>query len=170
MTAMSLESDRIHLDLLVLIILGWCNFLPIAARILLRDRWNTPVDFGLKWTDQRFLFGPHKTWRGVFFSVSGGALLGGLTAMGALNGFWTGFYSMLGDIFSSFLKRRTGIASGGGAPGLDQVPESLLPVLVLRERLGLDFLDVCAVVFLFSVLEYLISPILYKIHIRRNPH
>jgi hypothetical protein len=56
---------------------------------------------------------------------------------------------MIGDLFSSFCKRRFGLPSSSRARGLDQIPEALLPLLACRDLLILTGGDIvlCVVVF-----------------------
>ncbi len=155
---------------IVLILLGCANSLPIFARKLLGTRWEWPVDGGACWIDGRRLFGSHKTWRGIAASLTGTALAGSLTPYGAETGFLLALLSMTGDLTASFFKRRLNLKSGARAPGLDQGVESLLPLLVLKPRLGMTWLDVAVTVLLFALFELLLSPVLYKLGIRRNPY
>jgi CDP-2,3-bis-(O-geranylgeranyl)-sn-glycerol synthase len=53
--------------------------------------------------------------------------------------------------------------------GLDQIPESLLPPLVLRDALGLTAADIVLVVVFFFVFELVLSRLLYTVHIRDRP-
>jgi len=77
--------------------------------------------------------------------------------------------SMFGDLLSSFIKRRLGLRTHSQAFGLDQVPESLLPLLLLQEHLGLSGGDIALVVTVFIALELLLSRLLFKLHIRDQP-
>lgn len=78
---------------------------------------------------------------------------------------------MLGDLLSSFIKRRLGIAVSGRARLLDQVPESALPLLVLHESLGLTaYTETAMVVTVFVILDLSVSPLLYRLHIRKRPY
>ena len=77
---------------------------------------------------------------------------------------------MAGDLLSSFAKRRLGRPSSSQALGLDQVPESLLPLLACRVPLGLGWLDVAVLVGVFLVGELLVSRLLYRLHIRDRPY
>ena len=45
---------------------------------------------------------------------------------------------MLGDLLSSFLKRRFSFTSGDTVPGLDQIPEGLLPFMVISPYYSLS--------------------------------
>jgi hypothetical protein len=49
---------------------------------------------------------------------------------------------MAGDLFSSFLKRRLNLPPSSPALGLDQVPESLFPLLACRYSLPLTPIDI----------------------------
>jgi len=153
------------LSLLVL-----ANGAPVIARCLLGDRWATPVDAGLYLDDGQPLFGHAKTWRGLIAAVLVCAPVGALQGMGLFNGALFGLLAMLGDLLASFTKRRLGIPTSGRAWFLDQTPEALLPLAVLREPLGLDWLDVLIVATGFTLFEWLVSPWLYRLRIRRRPY
>ncbi len=60
---------------------------------------------------------------------------------------------LLGDSVTSFIKRRLGLASGGNAPGLDQVLESLLPLLVVQHRFDLSLSGILGVMTTFIILN-----------------
>ena len=101
----------------------------------------------------------------------------GVTALGAALlglGWQTGILvaglAMAGDLLSSFVKRRLGRPTSSRAIGLDQIPESLLPLLACRGLLLLSWADVLAVAVLFLVGELLLSRLLYKAHIRDQPY
>jgi CDP-2,3-bis-(O-geranylgeranyl)-sn-glycerol synthase len=61
--------------------------------------------------------------------------------------------SLLGDLLSSAFKRRLGTAPGAGVPLIDQLPESLLPLVLLALPLGLNLTDVVVVVLVFALLN-----------------
>lgn len=54
---------------------------------------------------------------------------------------------------TSFFKRRLGLVSGGHAPGLDQVLESLLALLVVQHRFDLGLSGILGVVLTFIILN-----------------
>ncbi len=153
-----------------LLLLFVANGAPVAARLLMAGRFAMPLDSGKLFMDGRPLLGSSKTLRGLLSALlltSLGAMLLGLPLIvGAL----FGFFAMLGDLLSSFIKRRCGIAPSGQALGLDQIPESLLPLLLLQSQLGLTLLDVMLVVVIFVVLELWLSRLLYRLHIRKRPY
>lgn len=155
------------LELLLLIVVA--NSAPVVAGDLLGNRWEQPVDAGLRLRDGRPLLGRSKTWRGL-----AAALVATTVAAMALGLHWStgltaGALSMAGDLIASFSKRRLGYAPSARAPLLDSIPESLLPAAGLREAFALDWLGVIAVVALFAIMVRLLSPLLYRLHIRRRP-
>lgn len=78
--------------------------------------------------------------------------------------------AMVGDLFSSFLKRRLKIPPSSMAIRLDQIPEALLPALVARCVLPLTLLDITAIVFVFFIAELLISRLFFALKIRDQPY
>ena len=154
--------------LLVLLILA--NGLPVVAARFFGHRFSAPIDGGRQWRDGRPLFGPSKTWRGVmagFIACSLSAPLFGLTvAFGAI-------YALLalgGDLLSSFIKRRMGLEASARATGLDQLPESVIPVGYAWVALDLPAWQAMGVVLLFVAANMLFSPLLYRLGIRKRPH
>ena len=77
---------------------------------------------------------------------------------------------MVGDLSSSFLKRRLNLPPSSRATGIDQVPECLLPAMVIRSTLGLTAFDVVSVVIIFFLAEVLLSRLLFNWNIRDHPY
>ena len=77
---------------------------------------------------------------------------------------------MAGDLFSSFVKRRLNLRPSSRALGLDQVPESLFPLLACRDVLSLTAADIALAVGIFFVGELILSRLLYKAHLRDEPY
>lgn len=114
------------------------------AHIRFFEKYSYPLDFGLTWRGVR-IFGPNKTWRGLFFGVLAAVLTGflqqrfhiqsalfisdslkldstlSLPEISLKLAFLIGFGAMAGDAVKSFFKRRMGIESGRPAPLLDQL-------------------------------------------------
>jgi len=159
----------IYLQLLLLLLVA--NGAPIIARNLLGEHFTTPVDLGavLK-RDQRRVFGPSKTIRGILAALLITPVFAHLIGIGWFVGLFMALYAMLGDLLSSFIKRRTNIESSGMALGLDQIPESLLPLLVVMSHVEINLLEVILLVAAFVVIELNLSRILFHLHIRKRPY
>src|SRR5438132_13728986 len=56
------------------------------------------------------------------------------------------------------------------AIGIDQVPESLFPLLACRRALSLTVSDIAVIVVTFFISEILISRVLYKFGLRDRPY
>jgi CDP-2,3-bis-(O-geranylgeranyl)-sn-glycerol synthase len=78
--------------------------------------------------------------------------------------------AMVGDLLSSFLKRRLDLPPSSRATGLDQIPECLFPALACRSTLGLTVLDILFVVLIFFVGEIVLSRLLFQWRIRNRPY
>ena len=156
------------LKLLLLLLLA--NGAPVILKDCLGRRFAYPLDGGLRLGDGRPLFGESKTVRGIVLSLgvtSAGAQLIGL---GWKIGLLVSSVAMAGDICSSFVKRRIRLPAGARATGLDQIPESLLPLLACRVALSLTALDIGAGVVSFFVGEMLISMLLCRFGLREHPY
>jgi CDP-2,3-bis-(O-geranylgeranyl)-sn-glycerol synthase len=153
-----------------LILLVSANGAPVLTRKILDSRYAWPVDGGVKLNDSRPLFGNAKTWRGLLTSVAISAGIGLVLGVGPLLGSLFAALAMIGDLLASFCKRRLGKAESSRARGFDTVPESLLPVWVLKDQLELSGMDIVLTVGLFFLMEEVVSPLLYKWHIRQRPY
>ncbi len=157
-------------------VIGRCLFLlivansaPIITRNLLGKRGNWPVDGGIVYRDRRPLFGPTKTMRGMLASVCATGLAALLVNTDFVAGALFGLCSMLGDLGSSFIKRRLGVESSASVLGLDQGLEALCPILEFRVRFDLQVADILAISTAFFVLDLVLSPLLYRLNIRNRP-
>jgi len=153
-----------------LLLLLAANGAPIIARYLLGSKGQWRVDAGLRFFDDRPLLGATKTWRGIAAAVGGCTVMALLLGVAPEVGVLFAGYAMLGDLLSSFTKRRLRIEPSGRATGLDQLPEALLPLWMLHSELNLEPMGVAATVLAFFVLELWLSRLLYRCHIRNRPY
>ena len=154
----------------LVILLALANGSPVIAKWIFGNHCSWPLDGNIKFVDGRPLFGASKTVRGILVSIfitSGCALLLGLTLR---LGLVVATAAMAGDLLSSFLKRRLGLKPSSKAVGLDQIPESLFPLLACRQALSLTSLDIVAGTAIFFVAEMTLSRFLFKLHIRDRPY
>ena len=156
------------LQLLILLVVA--NGSAVIAKKLLGVAFGRPLDGGFLFVDDQPIFGPSKTIRGVVVSVLATSISAGLIGLGWEVGTLIATFAMTGDLFSSFVKRRLHLASSSMAIGLDHIPESLFPLLASRLLLPLSILDIVAGVTIFVVGALLLSPILFKLNLRDEPH
>lgn len=153
-----------------LILLTLANGTPVVAKKVFGQSLALPLDAGLTFFDGRPLFGPSKTIRGIVFSVLVTALGAPLIGLDWSVGVIAAAAAMAGDLCSSFVKRRLNFPPSSQALGLDQLPESLLPLLACRAALSLTAVDIALGVGLFFVGELILSWILYRAHLRDEPY
>jgi CDP-2,3-bis-(O-geranylgeranyl)-sn-glycerol synthase len=152
-----------------ILLLSIAHGAPVLLAKVFGNRFSYPLDAGRLFLDRRPLFGPSKTIRGVLVSVAMTAAAAPLLDLDMAGGALFGAMAVLGDLFSSFVKRRLGFAPSSQAIGLDQIPESLLPVLACRNLLPLSGLDVFAAVAAFSLGVIFLSPLFHRVGLRNRP-
>jgi CDP-2,3-bis-(O-geranylgeranyl)-sn-glycerol synthase len=153
-----------------LILLTVANGTPVVAKRLFGGAFAQPLDGGALFADGRPWFGPSKTIRGVVLATLATTAAAAALGLGWKVGALVGTIAMASDLLSSFVKRRLGLAPSSQAIGLDQIPESLLPLLAARLLLPLTVLDIAVTTLLFFVGELILSRLLYKWHLRDRPY
>jgi hypothetical protein len=156
------------LQLLILVVVA--NGTAVAAKKLLGVTLARPIDGGALFVDGQPIFGPSKTIRGVVTSVMATSICAMLMSLGWEIGALIAIFAMVGDLLSSFVKRRLHLASSSMAIGLDHIPESLFPLLASRILLPLTILDIVVGVTIFVVGALILSPLLFKFNLRDEPH
>lgn len=152
---------------------------PIANKIPLLNRWNTPIDLGKKVNGKRMM-GQNKSWRGLAF----GTFIGGITSwllyphLGTdtgntlahfLIGCSLGFGALFGDAVESFFKRQIGIPSGDSWLGFDQLDYVIGSILFSLPFVQLNFIDYVAVAIVFFVMHFVVSYFGYLLHLKDRP-
>lgn len=141
---------RLSIGLLLVIA---ANTAAWAADHLIPTCWRLPLDGGAMLADGERILGAHKTWGGLIV----GAVACGLVTMLLRQSFFLGaafgVLSLAGDSGSSFVKRRLRFPPGTEVPILDQLPEALVPLLILRRPLGLSPVEAVAISAVFSLLD-----------------
>lgn len=154
----------------LLALIAVANGTPIVAKKVFGRRFSFPLDAGASLFDGRRLFGKSKTVRGILLSIllttAGAPILGLDFATGGR----VAVAAMAGDLLSSFVKRRLNLPSSSQSVGLDQVPESLFPMLACRDALSLTIADIALGVAIFFALELILSRLLFRIHVRDEPY
>jgi CDP-2,3-bis-(O-geranylgeranyl)-sn-glycerol synthase len=153
-----------------LVLLTVANTAPLFAKKILGPRLAYPLDGGMRFLDRRPLFGPSKTLRGLVVSILATTACAPIVGVELEVGALMAAAAMAGDLFSSFVKRRLDLAPSSQALGLDQIPESLLPLLVGRYALSLTAIDIILAVVLFFAGELFFARLFYRLHLRDQPY
>lgn len=141
----------------LLLMLVATNGTPVVIAMLAGRRWNAPLDGGLTLRDGHRLLGPSKTVRGLIAAILAGALVAPLADINHIYGAIFGCLAMVGDLGSSFLKRRLGYTASCSRPLLDQLPECLLPLLVLQPVFAAGLPEILAATGAFIMIDLLVT-------------
>jgi hypothetical protein len=153
-----------------LVLLALANGAPIIAARIFGGTFSRPLDGNTKFVDGRPLLGASKTVRGIIVSLLVTTLAAPLLGLAFHIGLLIGATAMAGDLFSSFLKRRLGLSPSSRAIGLDQIPESLFPLLACYSALTLSVIDIAAGCAIFFVGELLLSRLFFRLRLRDRPY
>lgn len=158
------------LDIKLLFLLAVANGTPILATVVFRHRYSYPVDCRVKLADGNPLFGAAKSFRGIVLAIAVTALAALLVGIDWRIGMIIAALAMAGDLCSSFLKRRMGLAASSMALGLDQLPESVFPLIGCAFLFPLKAIDIGVLVACFFLGELAFSRVLFKLHLRDRPY
>ncbi len=141
----------------LLLLVVTANAIPVVAKKLFGPATAWPLDGGITLSDGQPLLGASKTIRGVVLSVLLTPVVAMLVGLGWQVGLVVAVCAMAGDLASSFLKRRMGLRPSSQAIGLDQIPESLLPLLAARWLVPLTIVEALVGTALFLIGNLLAS-------------
>jgi CDP-2,3-bis-(O-geranylgeranyl)-sn-glycerol synthase len=154
----------------ILVLLTFANGTPIVAKKVFGSRFALPLDAGIIFFDGRPVFGASKTVRGIVVSILITSAIAPFIGLDLTIGAIVASSAMAGDLFSSFVKRRLNFPPSSQALGLDQVPESLFPMLACRDALSLTIADIALGVGIFFIGELILSRLLFRAHLRDEPY
>ena len=154
----------------ILVLLTFANGTPIVAKKIFGSRFALPLDAGIIFFDGRPVFGASKTMRGIVVSILITSAIAPFIGLDLTIGAIVASSAMAGDLFSSFVKRRLNFPPSSQALGLDQVPESLFPMLACRDALSLTIADIALGVGIFFIGELILSRLLFRDHLRDEPY
>jgi hypothetical protein len=137
----------------ILILVAVANSAPWAVGRVLKGRWATPLDCGLRLADGSRALGDHKTWRGVVAGTLACAVAARLMGYDFTLGLVFGLLALFADAATSFMKRRLRLKPGAEVPIVDQLPETLAPIFVLSHPLGVTLLEATAISAAFLLLD-----------------
>jgi CDP-2,3-bis-(O-geranylgeranyl)-sn-glycerol synthase len=163
-----MEIATLIIEALEFIFPAYCaNALPVIAG------GGPPLDLGKKFFDGKPIFGKNKTFRGFFFGLAIGIMVGLLESIffgyPLLFSVLSPLGALMGDLGGAFLKRRLGIAPGGLLPIVDQVDFVVgailfsLPLTVMYWELAIAVLIITPPIHLFT------NFLAYKLKLKNNP-
>lgn len=169
---------------------GVANMAPIiAARLTYMDKWETPMDCGLKLRGKR-IFGENKTWRGLLSGIVAAIAVvyvqqliwqnGAVTFDAALPidyleyspvllGLLFGAGALLGDAIESFIKRQKGIPAGDKWFPFDQIDYIIGGCMAMALLAPLSIPLYLLILALWFTLHLIFSYLGYLLHLKPRP-
>lgn len=131
------------------------------------------MDFGKSFFDGKRVFGDNKTFRGFFFGLAIGFLVGLMEVatfhFTILFAFLIPLGALLGDLTGAFVKRRIGIAPGGLLPIVDQV-DFVVGAVVFALPLAIVSWELAVTVLLITPPIHLFTNFLaFKLKLKKHP-
>lgn len=163
-----MQISLLIIDALKFIFPAYCaNAAPVLAG------GGVKMDFGKNFSDGKRIFGNNKTFRGFFFGLAIGVLVGLMECY--TFGFPLLFCilpplgALLGDLAGAFFKRRLGIAPGGLLPVVDQI-DFVIGAIVFSLPLAMVSWELAVTVLLITPPIHLSTNfVAYKLKLKRNP-
>jgi CDP-2,3-bis-(O-geranylgeranyl)-sn-glycerol synthase len=168
MTVDHMDIIQLVVDALKFVFPAYCaNATPVLAGGGIR------MDFGKNFFDGKRIFGNNKTFRGFFFGLAIGVLVGLMETVAfhfpVLFIFLIPLGALLGDLAGAFLKRRIGIEPGGLLPIVDQV-DFVIGAIVFAIPLAIVSWQLAVTVLLITPPIHLLTNfVAYKMRLKRTP-
>jgi CDP-2,3-bis-(O-geranylgeranyl)-sn-glycerol synthase len=163
-----MDVAALVVESLKLIFPAYCaNAAPVLAG------GGLPLDFGKNFVDGRRVFGKNKTFRGFFFGLAIGVLVGltenFLFGYPLLFSVLSPLGALMGDLAGAFLKRRLAIAPGGLLPVMDQV-DFVVGAILFSLPLSIITLELAVAMLIITPPIHLLTNFLaYKLKLKSNP-
>ena len=163
-----MDVAALVVESLKLIFPAYCaNAAPVLAG------GGLPLDFGKNFVDGRRVFGKNKTFRGFFFGLAIGVLVGltenFLFGYPLLFSVLSPLGALMGDLAGAFLKRRLDIAPGGVLPIVDQI-DFVVGAIVFSLPLSIISLELAIAMLIITPPIHLLTNFLaYKLKLKSTP-
>ncbi len=127
-----------------------------------------PLDGGGKWLDGKPFLGSHKTLRGSIVGILAGTIIGTLQGSFMI-GLSQGVGAILGDLISSFLKRRKDIAPGESFPLLDQLDFIIVAVILSQQFTTASLQEIITIIIVTIPIHYFMNYVSWLIKMKEHP-
>ena len=129
---------------------------------------GTPVDGGKLWSDGKPILGKNKTIRGCLSGVLVGTIIGALQG-NPFGGLAQATGAILGDLISSFMKRRSDYAPGSSMPIVDQLDFITLAVILSYPFQATNLVSVLIIMVITVPIHYATNYVAWILKLKKNP-
>lgn len=133
----------------ILAILIVANAAPLLSTGFFPKGSRRPLDNGRRLADGHPILGKNKTLCGLISGIGAAGLLSLLIGIPFAMGLLIAGASLFGDLLTSFIKRRLGLAEGETAHLLDHLLEGVLPLLLCKGLFSITWLLSLVLLMLF---------------------
>lgn len=127
-----------------------------------------PLDGGENWYDGKPFLGSHKTFRGTVVGILAGLVIGALQT-NTIGGLAQGVGAILGDLLSSFLKRRWDVPPGDSSPLLDQLDFIVIAIILSFPFQNPTISQIILILIITVPIHYLMNYIAWLFKMKKNP-
>ncbi len=129
---------------------------------------GTPVDGGKLWSDGKPILGKNKTIRGCLSGVLVGTIIGALQG-NPFGGLAQATGAILGDLISSFMKRRSDYTPGSSMPIVDQLDFITLAVIMSYPFQATNLVSVLIIMVITVPIHYATNYVAWILKLKKNP-
>lgn len=158
------------MELVAFFLLFVANGAPILAARLFGERFDYAIDAGYLAPDGNPWLGSSKTFRGILAAVITCAAIAPVFGLAVYVGAIFAACAMLGDLITSFIKRRIGLKPSSQLFGVDQALEAFIPLAACAGYFDLSWLAVIVLTIGFWIAGTFLSKVLFNIGIRKHPY
>ena len=127
-----------------------------------------PVDGGKLWSDSKPILGANKTIRGSITGILAGTLIGVLQG-NLVGGFAQAVGAILGDLISSFYKRRRDYSPGSSMPIIDQLDFIIMAVILSYPFQSTDLSSALTIMVVTIPIHYGTNYVAWLLKMKKNP-
>ena len=148
------------------IILFFPSYIANSTPVVLGG--GPPVDGGATWSDGKPILGANKTIRGSITEVLAGTIIG-LLQGNLVGGFAQSAGAILGDLISSFYKRRRDYPPGSSMPFIDQLDFIIMAVILSYPFQATDLVSALTIMVITVPIHYAVNYIAWLLKLKKNP-
>lgn len=127
-----------------------------------------PLDGGEQWVDGKPILGKNKTIRGSIAGIVFGSIVGFIQG-NIFGGLAQSVGAILGDLISSFLKRRYDLSPGSSMPIVDQLDFITLAVIMSYPFQSTDLLSIGIILIITVPIHYGTNYFAWLLKLKANP-